>query len=105
HLAVLPRSVWPADGQAAVLLGGHGWIQASRNQHAAPIASVAKVMTAYLVLRDHPLEPGEDGPIITLSAADVADTYRRAAQQESIVPVAAGEQLTERQALQALLLP
>src|SRR5207244_4565390 len=70
-----------------------------------PIASVAKVMTAYLVLRDHPLRLGEDGPAITLTDADVADTDRRARQQESIVPIAAGEQLTELHALQALLLP
>jgi D-alanyl-D-alanine carboxypeptidase (penicillin-binding protein 5/6) len=66
---------------------------------------VAKVMTAYLVLRDHPLGPGEDGPTITLTDADVADTHWRAGQDESVVPVTAGEQLTERQALQALLLP
>src|SRR5207248_2472860 len=75
------------------------------NQHAAPIASVAKVMTAYLVLRDHPLRPGEDGPSITLTDADVADTDRRRGQHESVVSVAAGERLTELQALQALLLP
>ncbi len=62
-------------------------------------------MTAYLVLRDHPLRPGEEGPTITLTDADVADTERRRRQQESVVAVAAGEQLTERQALQALLLP
>src|SRR5262249_1709637 len=48
---------------------------------------------------------GEDGPTITLTDADVADTARRRRQQESVVPIAAGEQLTERQALQALLLP
>ncbi len=80
-------------------------VHAGPNQHAAAIASVAKVMTAYLVLRDHPLRLGEDGPTITLTDADVADTDRRRGQQESVVSVAAGEQLTERQALQALLLP
>ena len=62
-------------------------------------------MTAYLVLRDHPLRPGEDGPAIALTDDDVADTDRRRGHEESIVPVAAGERLTERQALQALLLP
>ena len=62
-------------------------------------------MTAYVVLRDHPLQVGQDGPTITLTDADVDDTGRRAGQEESVVPVAAGEQLTERQALQALLLP
>jgi D-alanyl-D-alanine carboxypeptidase (penicillin-binding protein 5/6) len=100
----LPDAVWPADGQAAVRVG-QSQIQAGPNQHAAAIASVAKVMTAYLVLRDHPLGPGEDGPTITLTDADVADTHWRAGQDESVVPVTAGEQLTERQALQALLLP
>jgi serine-type D-Ala-D-Ala carboxypeptidase (penicillin-binding protein 5/6) len=100
----LPRTVWPAQGQAAVQIG-RSQVQAGPNQHPAAIASVAKVMTAYLVLRDHPLGLGEDGPAITLTDADVADTDRRRRQQESVVSVAAGEQLTELQALQALLLP
>jgi D-alanyl-D-alanine carboxypeptidase (penicillin-binding protein 5/6) len=100
----LPSTVWPAHGQAAVQMG-QSPVQAGPNQHAAPIASVAKVMTAYLVLRDHPLRSGEDGPTITLTDADVADTDRRRRQQESVVSIAAGEQLTELQALQALLLP
>ncbi|HZE06744.1 MAG TPA: hypothetical protein VE127_16055 [Solirubrobacteraceae bacterium] len=100
----LPGTVWPAYGQAAVQIG-ESQIHAGPNQHAAAIASVAKVMTAYLVLRDHPLRAGQDGPTITLTDADVADTNRRSAQHESIVSIAAGEQLTELQALQALLLP
>ena len=101
----LPRSIWPASGQAAVILTGESRIHASPDQHAAPIASVAKVMTAYLVLRDHPLGPGQDGPAITVTDADVADTYRRSDQEESVVPVVVGEELTERQALEALLVP
>jgi D-alanyl-D-alanine carboxypeptidase (penicillin-binding protein 5/6) len=100
----LPGTVWPEYGQAAVQIGQLR-IQAGPNQHAAPIASLAKVMTAYLVLRDHPLGVGEDGPTITLTDGDVADTDRRSRQRESVVPIVAGEQLTERQALQALLLP
>jgi D-alanyl-D-alanine carboxypeptidase (penicillin-binding protein 5/6) len=100
----VPSTVWPAYGQAAVQVG-ESQVQVGPNQHAAPIASVAKVMTAYLLLRDHPLRPGQDGATITLTDADVADTDRRRRQQESLVSIAAGEQLTERQALQALLLP
>jgi D-alanyl-D-alanine carboxypeptidase (penicillin-binding protein 5/6) len=101
----VPGTVWPGQGQAAFVRTGQSHVQAGPNQHAAPIASVAKVMTAYLVLRDHPLRLGEDGPTITLTDADVADTDRRRGRQESIVSIAAGEQLTELQALQALLLP
>jgi serine-type D-Ala-D-Ala carboxypeptidase (penicillin-binding protein 5/6) len=99
----LPSTVWPAYGQAAVQIG-QSQVQAGPNQHAAAIASMAKVMTAYLVLRDHPLQLGEDGPTITLTDADVADTVRRRGQGESVVSIADGEQLTELQALQALLL-
>ena len=99
--AVVP---WPTAGQAALRIG-RSPVQAGPNQHPAPIASVAKVMTAYLVLRDHPLWHGEEGPAIALTDADVADTERRREQQESVVSIAAGEELTELQALQALLLP
>ena len=104
-LGKVPGTVWPGYGQAAFIQTGRSHVQAGPNQHPAAIASVAKVMTAYLVLRDHPLQPGEDGPTITLTDADVADTDRRRGQRESVVSIAAGEQLTERQALQALLLP
>jgi D-alanyl-D-alanine carboxypeptidase (penicillin-binding protein 5/6) len=100
----LAGTVWPASGQAAIQIG-QAQVQAGPNQHAAAIASVAKVMTAYLVLRDHPLRPGESGPAMTLTDADVADTDRRRGQRESVVSIAAGEQLTQLQALQALLLP
>jgi D-alanyl-D-alanine carboxypeptidase (penicillin-binding protein 5/6) len=104
-LGTVASAVWPAYGQAAFIQTGRSKIQAGPNQHAAPIASVAKVMTAYVVLRDHPLQVGQDGPTLTLTDADVADTDRRRRQEQSVVPIAAGEQLTERQALQALLLP
>ena len=104
-LAKVPGTVWPAYGQAAFIRSGESQVHTGPNQHAAPIASVAKVMTAYLVLRDHPLRPGEVGPTITLTDSDVADTDRRRGQRESVVSVAAGEELTELQALQALLLP
>jgi D-alanyl-D-alanine carboxypeptidase (penicillin-binding protein 5/6) len=103
-VGTLPSTMWPARGQAAVQIG-QSQVQAGPNQHAAAIASVAKVMTAYLVLRDHPLRLGQDGPMITLTDADVADSDRRRGQRESVVSIAAGEQLTELQALQALLLP
>src|SRR5262249_37174168 len=48
---------------------------------------------------------GQDGPAITLTDVDVADTDRRRARDESLVSISAGERLTELQALQALLLP
>jgi D-alanyl-D-alanine carboxypeptidase (penicillin-binding protein 5/6) len=95
---------WPEHGQAAYALGS-GPARMSPDQRAVPIASLAKVMTALVVLRAASLSPHGDGFVMTVSARDVADTARRTAGDESVVPVAAGERLSERDALAALLLP
>lgn len=97
-------SVWPAHGQAAYVLGA-GELRTSPHAHAVPIASVAKVMTAYLVLKRYPLSGSAPGFTMTVHARDVADWQRRVARGESTVAVRIGERLTERQALLALLLP
>jgi D-alanyl-D-alanine carboxypeptidase (penicillin-binding protein 5/6) len=100
-----PVLAWPRAGEAAVQVEGIGGVAGSGARTPVPIASVAKVMTAYLTLREHPLGPGQEGFTMTITAADVAEQEQRAALLESTLPVKAGEQLTERQALQALLLP
>jgi serine-type D-Ala-D-Ala carboxypeptidase (penicillin-binding protein 5/6) len=61
-------------------------------------------MTAYVVLRDHPLPVGRKGPTIVVTAAEAATYARRKAAGESLVKVAAGERISQRQALQGLLL-
>jgi D-alanyl-D-alanine carboxypeptidase (penicillin-binding protein 5/6) len=61
-------------------------------------------MTAYIVLRDHPLTNAQNGPKIVITRAEAASYPRRKAAGESLVKVAAGERITERQALQALLI-
>lgn len=95
---------WPAQGEAAYVID-HGQPQLGPHQIPAPIASVAKVMTAYVVLHDLPLRPGQNGPSLTVTRRDVADTNRRAAEGQSVVAVRAGERLSERDALMAMLLP
>ncbi len=100
-----PRLPWPATGQATVVVDGVGRVGATADQHPVPIASLAKVMTAYLVLRDHPMSTGDNGGTLTVTAAEAQAYPSEVADNESLVKVAAGEVLTERQALQALLLP
>ncbi|MFF5371825.1 D-alanyl-D-alanine carboxypeptidase [Streptomyces sp. NPDC013187] len=92
---------WPADGQAALDVQGIGTFGSSGEQKPVPIASVAKVMTAYLILREHPLKSGEDGPkiLIDQTAQDQSD-----AGQESTVDVTKGDRITEREALESILI-
>jgi serine-type D-Ala-D-Ala carboxypeptidase (penicillin-binding protein 5/6) len=100
-----PALAWPEEGQAAVEVEGVGSLGASGGSAPVPIASVAKVMTAYLTLHEHPLAAGEQGFSMRITAADAQEEEQREALGESTLNVRAGEQLSERQALQALLLP
>jgi D-alanyl-D-alanine carboxypeptidase (penicillin-binding protein 5/6) len=95
---------WPQQGQAALVLG-NGRPEASVQEQPVPIASVAKVMTAYLTLERDPLSGGQDGFRITVTAAQAQAEAVDAAEDQSVVAVRSGEQLTERQLLEALLIP
>jgi serine-type D-Ala-D-Ala carboxypeptidase (penicillin-binding protein 5/6) len=96
---------WPASGVSAAGISGIGVLPGPGASQPVPIASVAKVMTAYIILRDHPLRADEPGPPIVVQPDEAAAYPAQARNGDSLVPVTAGERLTERQALQALLLP
>ena len=104
-LGTAPRLPWPRQGSAALWMDGYGLLAAQGDPAPRPIASTTKMMTALLVLEDHPLAPGQPGPTVTITAQDVSDYQQDAGQDQSVVPVTAGEQLSELQLLQALLLP
>jgi len=95
---------WPLRGQGAYVLGD-GRPSVSPHQRPVPIASVAKVMTAYVLLKHYPLRPDDSGPRFAVDQDDVVDTETRRRDGQSVVAVGAGEQLTERDALMAILLP
>jgi serine-type D-Ala-D-Ala carboxypeptidase (penicillin-binding protein 5/6) len=99
---VLP---WPTTGSAALSIAGLGTIGTHGPQTALPLASTAKIMTGLVILDDHPLRLTEQGPMVPVTAADVATYLGEKNQGQSVFPVAAGEQLSEYQALQALLVP
>jgi len=101
-----PVLAWPSEGEAAVQVEGVAGAFASSGARApVPIASVAKVMTAYLTLLAHPLAPGQQGFKLTITPVNVGEEGQRVALDQSVLPVRSGERITERQALQALLLP
>jgi D-alanyl-D-alanine carboxypeptidase (penicillin-binding protein 5/6) len=62
-------------------------------------------MTAYVILHNHPLAANGSGPDITVRPSEAAAYPSQVRDGDSLVPVVAGERLTERQALEALLLP
>jgi D-alanyl-D-alanine carboxypeptidase (penicillin-binding protein 5/6) len=95
---------WPQQGEGAFVLV-NGQPAASPHEPLVPIASLAKVMTAYLTLERYPLSGAQDGFTITITEAQAQDEAEDAAQNQSGVAVQAGEQLTERQLLEALLIP
>jgi len=90
---------WPTAGHAAVAVPAIGIDVPSGPQGATPMASLAKMMTAYVILHDHPLSPGAEGPSITITQADLDDYNRDTGRDEANAQVSAGEVLTERQIL------
>ncbi|SCK40848.1 D-alanyl-D-alanine carboxypeptidase [Streptomyces sp. ScaeMP-e48] len=93
---------WPGQGQSAVMVDGVGSLGSEGAQKPAPIASVAKVMTAYVILQEHPLKGDEEGETIT---ADQKAEDESKNADESTAPLTKGQQLTQRQMLQLLMIP
>ena len=100
-----PTLPWPSRGSAAVGVQGLGLIASSGNEQAIPAASVTKVMTALVVLKDKPLLNDDSGPIITMTDEDVRAYQLDLQSQQSVVKVEAGEPLTELQVLEGMLIP
>jgi D-alanyl-D-alanine carboxypeptidase (penicillin-binding protein 5/6) len=100
-----PALPWPARGQGAVGVSGLGLLASSGSEQAIPAASVTKVMTALIVLEDSKLQPDQTGPALTMSDADVQAYQNDLRDQQSVVKVEVGEQLTLLQVLEGMLIP
>ncbi|MEU2683392.1 D-alanyl-D-alanine carboxypeptidase [Streptomyces hygroscopicus] len=92
---------WPDQGQSAAEVEGVGSLGTSGKQKPVPIASVTKVMTAYVVLKDHPLKADAEGPKIKIDAQAAAEAKSR---DESRAAVKEGQTFTQHQLLQLLLI-
>ncbi len=97
---------WPADGQSAIGSQSDGLLaKSSDNEASQPIASMTKVITALAVLDKQPIEKGEQGLNYTITKADVDSFNSYYLKYGSIMPVREGQQLTQYQMLQGLMLP
>jgi serine-type D-Ala-D-Ala carboxypeptidase (penicillin-binding protein 5/6) len=96
--------VWGKYGSQAIGLVGYGVNNQTGSQVPSPVASTIKVLLTLSVLSKKPLALNQQGPNITITAADVASYNSDVALGESVVKVQAGEVISEYQALQALLI-
>ncbi|MFI9115697.1 D-alanyl-D-alanine carboxypeptidase family protein [Streptomyces venezuelae] len=93
---------FPTEGQGAVEVEGVGSMGTYGAQKPAPIASVTKTMTAYVILRDHPLKGKQQGPEIEIDQK-AADQGK--AEHESTAAVQKGQTYTEKELLELLMIP
>ncbi|MFE4689366.1 D-alanyl-D-alanine carboxypeptidase [Streptomyces sp. NPDC056749] len=93
---------WPEEGQGAVEVEGVGTIGTYGKEKSAPVASVAKIMTAYVILQGHPITGKEKGEQIEVDAKAGEEADR---PDESTAPIKEGQKYTERQMLQLLMIP
>ncbi|MFI9646740.1 serine hydrolase [Streptomyces sp. NPDC052040] len=93
---------WPGQGQSAIEVEGVGPLGVQGKQTPQPIASVTKIMTAYVTLQEHPLKGNDGGPKITVDQQAEDESKN---EDESTAHVKKGQQFTERQVLQMLMIP
>lgn len=99
------KIVWPDYGESAVGLEGYGVLAVNGEDKSVPIASIAKTMLALSVMEKKPFDLGDQGATVTIGQDDADYYYQYLKQNGSLVPVNVGEEISEYQLLQALLLP
>jgi D-alanyl-D-alanine carboxypeptidase (penicillin-binding protein 5/6) len=106
--STLPKNIqlaWPSVGQAAVGSVEDGLLaHSSNNEKPRPTASMAKVITALAIMEKRPFKLGQAGQSYTMTSEDVAIYRAHVANGGSVMPVYEGMELTEYEALQAMLI-
>jgi len=97
---------WPTEARAAAIgIQGRGVISAHNDSKPRPIASIAKVITALAILEKKPLKGDESGPLVPITEADEQLYRDYVAKNGTVVLIKAGVPISERDALEAMLLP
>lgn len=97
---------WPGDSIAAIGAEGYGVLASSKGSDTpVPTASLAKMITVLAVLKQKPLAKGDQGPSLVMTQADVDSYWNYVNQDGSVAKVEVGEQISQYQALEAVLIP
>ena len=100
-----PTVTLPGYGAAAIgAVGYPGVLASSGTADPLPIASIAKVITALVVLDAKPLAPGEAGPDIVFGEADLGFYDEMLALDGVVEDVTAGQTMSQRSVLDVMLL-
>lgn len=93
----------PTTGESATSIPSFAVSYASEDQASVPVASLTKLMVAYVTLSALPLAGAQNGPSWTVTPTDVATWRTEESTDQSSAAIRAGEVLTERQLLEGLL--
>lgn len=101
-----PSLPWPDEGQGQIVVSGVGVVGQFGDEKPVPIASVTKTMTAYIIMRDHPLKRGEDGESIPVDAlAEKEGGYDETNDESTLNTIKEGDTISVRDALSAIMIP
>ncbi|WP_416070105.1 D-alanyl-D-alanine carboxypeptidase [Streptomyces scabiei] len=96
---------WPAEGQGWMDVNGIGTMDGFGEQKPVAIGSVAKAMTAYVILKDHPMKPGEKGETITVDAKGETEGGYDKDGESTLNTVKEGDELSQYDAIAAIMIP
>ncbi|MDX3709933.1 D-alanyl-D-alanine carboxypeptidase [Streptomyces europaeiscabiei] len=96
---------WPAEGQGWMDVNGIGTVDSFGEQKPVAIGSVAKAMTAYVILKEHPMKAGEKGAAIPVDAkAETEGGYDKDGES-TLNTVKEGDELSQYDAIAAIMIP
>ncbi|WP_328494731.1 D-alanyl-D-alanine carboxypeptidase [Streptomyces sp. NBC_00414] len=96
---------WPEEGQGWMDVNGIGTVDSFGAQKPVAIGSVAKAMTAYVILKEHPLKAGADGAKIEVDKKAETEGGYDAQGESTLNTVKEGDTLTEKDAIAAIMIP
>lgn len=99
-----PDITWPPVAQASIGTVEDGILASKPGQAPKPTASTAKLITVLTVLKEKPLALGDQGPLITITQRDMDIYNAYYLANGSLVAVRLGEQLSQYQMLQGILI-
>ncbi|MFD6888796.1 D-alanyl-D-alanine carboxypeptidase family protein, partial [Streptomyces sp. NPDC059957] len=100
-----PNLPWPKEGQAYMAAAGLGTVGSFGEQKPVAIGSVAKAMTAYVILKDFPMKKGEEGRMIPVDKQAVEDGKKETEGESTVNNLKEGGKISQKDALSAIMIP